>query len=287
MSDLYLAHHGRLGQRWGRKNGPPYPLDYTKLSAEEVQKAKVAAIERNDVKEAYLNRRYYTDSEINTLINRYDLEKKLNDRVPKETIKSGLDKFEDAMTVALRVGNAVDKGTKAYNPIAKVLNSVVGTDLPIIGEKPVSNLNDKKTSAEIDKIRAESKKLLEEANVQKQQAESKKIENNTKKKSDKEKRKERDEKQEREQAEKEQQRKDAQDEKQKQREYDAAEKQKQREYEAEEKQKEREFQANEAEKERIARRLEASLGNQNDGQSASYYVDKGRDVWYNVWGFDD
>ena len=22
-----LAHHGILGQRWGKRNGPPYPLD--------------------------------------------------------------------------------------------------------------------------------------------------------------------------------------------------------------------------------------------------------------------
>lgn len=22
----YLAHHGILGMKWGRKNGPPYPL---------------------------------------------------------------------------------------------------------------------------------------------------------------------------------------------------------------------------------------------------------------------
>ena len=26
-SDLYLAHHGVEGQKWGKRNGPPYPLD--------------------------------------------------------------------------------------------------------------------------------------------------------------------------------------------------------------------------------------------------------------------
>ncbi len=25
MSEIY--HHGILGQKWGKKNGPPYPLD--------------------------------------------------------------------------------------------------------------------------------------------------------------------------------------------------------------------------------------------------------------------
>lgn len=31
----YLAHHGILGQRWGRRNGPPYPLDASDHSAVE------------------------------------------------------------------------------------------------------------------------------------------------------------------------------------------------------------------------------------------------------------
>ena len=37
---LYLAHHGIPGQKWGEQNGPPYPLnpktDYTK--AEKTKK---------------------------------------------------------------------------------------------------------------------------------------------------------------------------------------------------------------------------------------------------------
>ena len=31
----YLAHHGILGQRWGRRNGPPYPLDESDHSVAE------------------------------------------------------------------------------------------------------------------------------------------------------------------------------------------------------------------------------------------------------------
>ncbi len=33
--DLYLAHHGILGQRWGKKMGPPYPLGGGDHSASE------------------------------------------------------------------------------------------------------------------------------------------------------------------------------------------------------------------------------------------------------------
>ena len=33
--DLYLSHHGILGMSWGKKNGPPYPLDAEDHSAAE------------------------------------------------------------------------------------------------------------------------------------------------------------------------------------------------------------------------------------------------------------
>lgn len=35
MSQYYLAHHGIFGQKWGKKNGPPYPLSNSDRSAAE------------------------------------------------------------------------------------------------------------------------------------------------------------------------------------------------------------------------------------------------------------
>lgn len=35
--EVFLAHHGILGQKWGRKNGPPYPLDASDHSAAEIK----------------------------------------------------------------------------------------------------------------------------------------------------------------------------------------------------------------------------------------------------------
>ena len=35
METKYLVHHGIAGQKWGKRNGPPYPLDYNDHSAAE------------------------------------------------------------------------------------------------------------------------------------------------------------------------------------------------------------------------------------------------------------
>ena len=36
----FLAHHGILGQKWGKRNGPPYPLDPEDHSKAEKEAAK-------------------------------------------------------------------------------------------------------------------------------------------------------------------------------------------------------------------------------------------------------
>ena len=40
----YLEHHGILGQRWGKQNGPPYPLDSGDHSASEKSAAQSAGV---------------------------------------------------------------------------------------------------------------------------------------------------------------------------------------------------------------------------------------------------
>lgn len=40
----YLAHHGILGQKWGKKNGPPYPLDAEDHSAAEKKAEKTSKL---------------------------------------------------------------------------------------------------------------------------------------------------------------------------------------------------------------------------------------------------
>lgn len=44
MMDDYIAHHGILGQKWGKKNGPPYPITPGSHSSSEKKAASAAGV---------------------------------------------------------------------------------------------------------------------------------------------------------------------------------------------------------------------------------------------------
>lgn len=45
----YIAHHGILGQAWGKRNGPPYPLRGGDYSPEEKKKIRVKRLDPNSI----------------------------------------------------------------------------------------------------------------------------------------------------------------------------------------------------------------------------------------------
>lgn len=133
----YLAHHGILGQKWGKQNGPPYPLDYNKLSKEEREKAKESAIRRGDVAEAQANRDYFTDQEVRQLMDRFDLNKKLS-QLNEVKKQDNFEKVENFVNKVDKTAKMVDKGVDAWNTVAKISNGLgllEPHELPVIDKR--------------------------------------------------------------------------------------------------------------------------------------------------------
>lgn len=66
----YLKHHGINGQRWGVKNGPPYPLDYQSHSSKEKSSNAKSIIDGksdSNSKEDEKEKKGLTDKQKNTL----------------------------------------------------------------------------------------------------------------------------------------------------------------------------------------------------------------------------
>lgn len=85
MNEQELYHYGVPGMKWGKQNGPPYPLNAEGKKAlskqrEEEKKAKREDKEiKRDRKKASKNRRRLSDEELDERIKRLEKEKKLKD----------------------------------------------------------------------------------------------------------------------------------------------------------------------------------------------------------------
>lgn len=66
-----LSHHGIDGQKWGQRNGPPYPLDYESHSISEKRENSKSSLS------------HYPDTEVNKKVKRSASEKKFDKRIEK------------------------------------------------------------------------------------------------------------------------------------------------------------------------------------------------------------
>ena len=119
LSDDTLAHHGIIGQMWGHRNGPPYPLDSSKSTGsrlkgsaarkakkakkrrvkslkkarkvreekraeqQQIQKSKDEIIKSKDINQMLKNVDNFSNQEISDMLKRLDIEGQLKDRVRK------------------------------------------------------------------------------------------------------------------------------------------------------------------------------------------------------------
>lgn len=146
-----LTHHGILGQRKGKRNGPPYPIqDYSKFSAEERAAMKDKAIRQGNVKEANKNKDYFTDSELRAVRDRFKLNEEVKD-LSKKDIKSGqqkaqelADKFNTAHNLANAVANLTGDGIKLYNQFGAIHAKAANTEFKPINTGGGGKKKDKK-----------------------------------------------------------------------------------------------------------------------------------------------
>lgn len=139
-----LFHHGRLGQKHGERNGPPYPLDYSRLSPEEKRLAKDKAIREGNVREAIKNPMEFTDQELTQLKNRFNLNEEVRKLATKD-VKSGKQRIRELSDTLDLVATVSTNGIRLYNNVAKVVNGLnESADLPVIGGGEKKKENKKK-----------------------------------------------------------------------------------------------------------------------------------------------
>ena len=170
----YLAHHGVDKQKWGHRNGPPYPLNpeqmtsaqkranadegWFKRKIREAKEAKQAKKEakiakkeeekaakqahkqgrlseqerkdvynRADVKTAYEHISEYSNKEIQSIMDRYEMQKALGEKVSNLNYKEKMKGKEKIDIAARYIESAVNIGHKAadiYNIAAGVANAL-------------------------------------------------------------------------------------------------------------------------------------------------------------------
>lgn len=180
----YLAHHGVLGMSWGKKNGPPYPLNASGKAALRKQKRDARALKKlqrqqrkqqkreiEEERRQELNRtldekrkakmqrdkerimrsasanelaKYkglWTNDELRYIAERLRLEQNISSYQKEITPK--LDQLDRLTKKVERVATYGERGIKAWNVFAKLVNAVRDSEgkegkeghLPVIGEK--------------------------------------------------------------------------------------------------------------------------------------------------------
>lgn len=133
----YKAHLAKKSQVKTAKEAEKKKAEEERLK-EKNEKTKAKVLKSRSVSQLYKHADLFSNQELRDLKDRYTIEsdiKKLKNSESTQKGKNFIDKVATAGDMASKVANLVDNGSKAYNNVAKVLNSIYDSDIPIIGDK--------------------------------------------------------------------------------------------------------------------------------------------------------
>ena len=85
--NYYLEHHGILGMKWGKQNGPPYPLSDAKHDRIVKRAEKKRKRIMKDPKKLYKHSDEFTVEEINEALTKIDARNRIKSKIPTKQKK--------------------------------------------------------------------------------------------------------------------------------------------------------------------------------------------------------
>lgn len=151
-----LYHYGRKGMKWYQNIYSKYDKmkgtikgKFKSKQQETVQETTAQKKERlkrsGTAKEVLRNADLFDDKELQAITNRLGTKRTLSSYASEELSKP-MRIINSASKTMNTISSAVDTASKTYNNTAKVLNKLVGTDLPTLDGGPKNDTKVSKTS---------------------------------------------------------------------------------------------------------------------------------------------
>lgn len=153
----YISHHGIEGQKWGVKNGPPYPLEkkgnkkkknknynqsQNNEETDDIEEGKRKAMRTGNPELIQKYAEDMTSAELNEALRKMDLMEQLKNSEPS---RNSVSKLDNVVNKIDKFNKVSDSSIKAYNTLAAISNVIFGTDFEKIDNR--SNNNQKKRNS--------------------------------------------------------------------------------------------------------------------------------------------